>query len=110
MTPEQRSLALMHALGWQGGTIHQVAAVTGCEVADLLHGEDDAHLGGAFGMGFSAVRTCGREFFNRTAEKHFGVLAFWLGVAEGQHLNDGVSGCASFEASAACHDWKGRKS
>jgi hypothetical protein len=31
------TLRLMHALGWQGGTIHQVCTVLNCEIEDILY-------------------------------------------------------------------------
>lgn len=93
MTPEQRSLALMHAFGWQGGTIHQLAKETGCSAPDLLHGVETDHK--SAGQGFSAVRTCDLAFNQRVNfPKHRGDLSFWLGVAYGQWLHE--NGVPSF--------------
>ena len=39
MKPEDRTKYLCIALGWQGGTIHKLAEVTGCSVNDLLYKE-----------------------------------------------------------------------
>jgi hypothetical protein len=80
--------AFCKALGWHGGTIHQVAAETGCDVSDLL-GEvpSDTSLDSAYSRGWFAGRTCSVAFnrkHNFPGEK--GILDFWLGVADGLML------------------------
>ena len=97
MTPERRALSLMRAFGWQGGTIHQVARVTGCKAHDLLHAKPSTLVGliCSESMGFSAARTCSTEWLlNTLAPKHQGDVEFWLGVAWGQYLHD--NGAPSF--------------
>lgn len=88
LTPEQRTLALCHAFGWQGGTIHQLAQETGCTVHDLLYADertndtDNAH-------GWFAVRTCTMAFNKATNfPKAQGRIQFWLGAASGQYAKD----------------------
>lgn len=91
MTPEQRSIALMHLFGWQGGTIHQVAEKTGCKASEILHGMAQGDVMG----GFSAARTCSREFNERVNfPRAYGNLDFWIGAAFGQWLHE--NGVPSF--------------
>jgi hypothetical protein len=82
--------AFCKAFGWQGGTIHQVAAETGCKAEDLLAGKaaktgwDSDHCGGWF-----AGRTCTVEFNRHTNfPPRKGNLDFWLGVADGLSAPD----------------------
>ena len=78
-----RTLNLLHAFGFQGGKIHQVAELTGCDAFDLLHAEplpwDTDRMCGWF-----TYRTNGMEFnrSNTTSAKQ-GNVQFWIGVAEG---------------------------
>jgi len=78
-----RTQALMAAFGWQGGTIHQLAEVTGCSANDLLYSDSQQHSLEWQG-GFCSYRTCSKEFIN---ERDFigrfkGNLQYWLGVAD----------------------------
>ena len=84
-----RTELLMEALGWQGGTIHQLADVTGCDAGDLLYGQPTSTiLSSPYSLGASAVRTCSREFNLRVNfPKSKGDLNFWLGVARGVELS-----------------------
>lgn len=72
------------ALGWQGGTVHQVAAETGLTVSQIVETDRKEETGDFF-LGHSAVRTCSLEF-NREVNfpKHKGNLSFWMGAARGQ--------------------------
>lgn len=81
LTPEQRARALYYFFGWQGGTIHQLAASTGCTVETLLYADNGPErLGG----GFSAVRTCSMEWRRDTlAPKEQGNWPFWRDVISG---------------------------
>ena len=80
-----RTEALCKALGWQGGTIHQIVKETGCEVDKLLYGEPTCnHLSSDHSYGWAAGRTCSVEFNLKTNfPKRRGNIDFWLGVAEG---------------------------
>ena len=83
-----RTEAIMKALGWQGGTIHQVAEETGCAVHDLLYSAPKSeYIGTDFSHGWFAARTCTLEH-NQTVNfpKHNGNIEFWLGVARGMQL------------------------
>lgn len=78
-----RTLNLCKVLGWQGGTIHQVAEATGLSVSTILDGK--SREGSAdFHGGWFAARTCSLEW-NRA--KNFpanqGNEQFWLGAAAG---------------------------
>jgi hypothetical protein len=80
-----RTEAICKALGYQGGTIHQLAAETGVSVEDLLYGVPSAtYLSSDYSQGWAAGRTCSVDF-NRTVNfpAHFGNKDFWLGVAMG---------------------------
>jgi hypothetical protein len=77
--------ALCKALGWQGGTIHQVAAETGCPADDLLSARPkNVNLGSDYSAGWFAGRTCSLQY-NLTVNfpKRKGNLEYWLGVAMG---------------------------
>jgi hypothetical protein len=81
LLPEQRTKALLYFFGWQGGTVHQLASVTGCSVHDLLYSTDtsSADLGG-----MSAIRTCSLPWrANVLAPENQGNLAFWQGAIIG---------------------------
>lgn len=79
--PITRTEALMAAFGWQGGTIHQIAEVTGCSALELLHTEAIVY-NQDFKQGWSAYRTCSLEY-NQTViyPSVKGNVQFWLGVA-----------------------------
>ena len=78
-----RTLNLLNAFGYQGGTIHQVAELTGCNAFDLLYEKampwDTDRMCGWF-----AYRTNKRDFnrSNITPAKK-GNVQYWIGVAEG---------------------------
>lgn len=83
-----RTQALCKALGWQGGTIHQVSEETGVSVEELLYGEPlDKSLIAGYTGGWFAGRTCTVEFNLRVNfPKNKGNPDFWIGVAEGVML------------------------
>jgi len=82
MNGDSRTIPLYRFFGWQGGTVHQLAAATGLSVMDILYspiGEGKDTLGG-----FSAIRTCGRDWRRDVlAPKHKGDLPYWHGVIAG---------------------------
>ena len=96
-TPEQRARALYYFLGWQGGTVHQLAKATGLTVSQILYEPLNGYDGYAVGTprelsrfisdkanGSSAVRTCDREYrANTLAPAHKGDFEFWGGVIRG---------------------------
>lgn len=74
--------------GWQGGTIHQLTEVTGCNPDGLIYTVPDQmetiRLDSDYSAGQSALATCGKEFrVNVLAPKHRGNLLFWVGVRNG---------------------------
>ena len=74
-TPEERTRALLYYFGWQGGTIHQLAKETGVASSTLLYGE---HGPERLSGGFSAIRTCDRDWRRDTlAPKHQGDWPYW---------------------------------
>ena len=77
-----RTTNLLNAFGFQGGTIHQVAEMTGCDAFNLLYAETkpcEFHRQD----GWFAYRTNERDF-NRSniIPKRQGNVQFWIGVAE----------------------------
>ena len=78
-----RTTNLLNAFGFQGGTIHQAAELTGCDAFDLLYAENNAY---EFHRqdGWFAYRTNERAF-NRShiTPTRQGNVQFWIGVAEG---------------------------
>lgn len=73
---------------WQGGTIHQLAGVTGCNPEELIYTVPNQmeviRLDSDYSLGQSALATCSKEFrVNVLAPKHRGNLMFWLGVRNG---------------------------
>lgn len=91
MQPEIRTQMLLKAFGWQGGTIHQLAKETGCEVQDLLYGEPKFDYYGSSATlyrpsrdylnGFSAAGTCSLDFnLSNNFPKNHGNLDYWFGV------------------------------
>lgn len=80
-----RTEALCRVLGWQGGTVHQVAAETGLTVEQILYSSaTDTSLASKYTGGWFAARTCGLEH-NRAKvfPQHKGDLDFWIGAADG---------------------------
>ena len=74
--------------GWQGGTIHQIAAATGCNPDELIYTVPDQmqtiRLNSDYSLGQSALATCSKEFrINVLAAKYKGELMYWLGVRNG---------------------------
>lgn len=70
-----RTLAIMHVLGWQGGTIHQVAKEINCSSTDIIYSDADRNHP-SYKEGFYAHN---HGIVNR---QRTGDLAYWLGVAE----------------------------
>ena len=80
------TINLFNFLGWQGGTIHQVACATGCSAHDLIYKEIgqlenyQKHLY-IWGLNWKNENLFihGRL---KQAETHYGYLEFWLGVRD----------------------------
>lgn len=78
-----RTKALMAAFGWKGGTIHQIAEVTGCDFLELLHTEA-MEYSQDYTKGWFAYRTCSLEHNQTVVYPNVkGNVQFWLGVAAG---------------------------
>jgi len=75
-----RTKALMHYFGWQGGTIHQLSDITGVDSNDLLYGEPNQHILDT-SLGWYENRTCCLEHRLASVEKYRGNTAFWIGAA-----------------------------
>lgn len=87
-----RTLNLLNAFGFQGGTIHQVAALTGCDAFDLLHTEE-IPFDMDRGRGWFAYRT-NKQNYNKeeVTPKEQGNVQFWLGVAEAVEVTRKLGG------------------
>lgn len=79
---------LCEVLGWQGGTVHQVAKETGLTVEQIVNTDRNSlERHGGFSNGWLAARTCGIEHLRAVIfPKRQGDLAFWMGAASGQAL------------------------
>lgn len=81
MTPENRTKYLLQAFGFQGGTIHQLAEITGCSAQILLYkdfsdNEWDLEYQGGF---FWDTNT--KEYQdNHIIPSRKGNLYYWFGV------------------------------
>jgi hypothetical protein len=77
---------LMNALGWQGGTVHQVAMATGLRVENILDLEErkieDVYQLEMYNTGKRWVLAGGNEKTIPKGRK--GYPFFWLGVLDGQ--------------------------
>lgn len=83
LTPEKRARALYYFFGWQGGTAHQLAAETGLTVAAILY-EPLAPERTRGLCGFSAIRTCSRDWRRDVlAPKARGDVTFWHDAIRG---------------------------
>lgn len=74
-------------LGWQGGTIHDVAKELGVDSTDLLYGKPKNSIGidSDYMKGQFAFGTCSKEFVKNTLlPKYKGNLDFWLGYKRGE--------------------------
>ena len=94
ITPSMRLRALLYFFGWQGGTIHQVAAETGLDQLQILNAPLDPtpRLGHSVD-GFSAIRTCDREWRRDTlAPKHRGNWQFFASAIRGFWITGPIDG------------------
>lgn len=75
-----RTLNILKSLGFQGGTIHQVAEITGCEAFNVLYVKAEPSRID-YKDGVNSVKHL-QEYFPVIAENKKGNLQFWLGVAD----------------------------
>ena len=82
---------LYNVLGWQGGTIHQVADELGIAVGSLLHGTfTQQHIGADhdYMKGQYAYSSCSTEWVReRLVPMYRGNLDFWLGYMRAYALD-----------------------
>lgn len=78
-----RCEALCKVLGWQGGTIHQVATEVGCDSGEIIYRDlADATAGEV--QSYNVGRLVGRNS-SRPIEflpEKLGDVMFWIGVAD----------------------------
>lgn len=77
-----RTMNLLNAFGFQGGTVHQVAEITGCSANDLLYSDIEQYSGN-HSAGWFAYRSCSIAHNQRYFVNEKGNVQFWLGVAQG---------------------------
>ncbi len=77
---------LMNALGWEGGTVHQVAKVTGLKVLTILDLDKekilDTYQLEMYNRGYRWACEGGKE--NNVPKDSKGYPLFWLGVMDAQ--------------------------
>jgi hypothetical protein len=81
ITPSMRTRALFYFMGWQGGTIHQLANETGLPAQTILDAplKDGGHLDG-----FSAIRTCDRSWrYEKLRRQYLRQWQFFSGAIRG---------------------------
>lgn len=79
---------LCYALGWQGGTIHQVSEETGLRTSEILGMNDaipDTSKGADFWEGWLRVQAY-RDCRGLDLTQYKGNLQFWLGAADAMIL------------------------
>jgi hypothetical protein len=91
-----RARALYYYFGWQGGTVHQLADVTGLTVDQILYAPYEGKgegLGSSHTGGFCAVRTCSKDWrVQKLADEHRGDVAYWHGVMTGFYATGALDG------------------
>lgn len=76
-----RTEAFMIAFGWNGGTIHQIAEVTGCDVWELIYNPAKEYtLDHKLGWFAYCTNTLEYNQLNIT-NKMQGNIQFWIGVS-----------------------------
>lgn len=85
---ELRTIAGLKALGWQGGTVHQIAEKFGIDANTMLYGEPEDTLHAEYGreagndapvhQNFDVFSVMAYPFSGGKAEEHKGVADFWL--------------------------------
>ncbi len=79
---EARTKSYLIALGWQGGTIHQIAKEFGCNVNDLLYANaSDISQNSDYRAGLEHGKNK-RQVELGIKDLYFGVLDFWLGIGD----------------------------
>jgi len=75
-----RTIALMHTLGWQGGTVHQVGRELNLNTYDIIYADAQKETP-EYKKGFNDIGNGVVDFSRK------GDLQYWLGVAERRMLN-----------------------
>jgi len=91
MKAEYRTKYAMMALGWQGGTVHDLCREIECSPSDFLYDpiEGVSVMNSTYTQGWFAYRTCSKKYlFDVLAPKYKGDVQFWLGVAAGAALDE----------------------
>lgn len=91
-----RTELLMQALGWQGGTVHDICHYVGIDAHKFLYTDIPSNqkmMGDEWFMG-TCISTNSMEYRHTTlVPKYQGKLNFWLGVCRSMELvNMGVCG------------------
>ncbi len=83
-----RTLAMMLAIGWQGGTVHQLAVETGISVTDIIYGKPEStEFASPYNLGWMLAQVSSTiPLSDYMRKKYHGNKDFWLGIAEGMSL------------------------
>ena len=85
-----RTEHLMRAIGWKGGTIHQLSDELGIPSKAILSGvpSNGTYLGGEYFMGTCWNTNSMEHKINVLLPHHKGSVDFWLGVARCMEIDD----------------------
>lgn len=86
MKSEDRTRLALKLLGWQGGTVHQIAAEFGVSSTEFLYSNANENAP-TFANGWFAWRTS-REIWPELREKNKGDLQWLFGALSGANLEE----------------------
>ena len=88
MKAEDRTRLVMNALGWQGGTVHELCKVIHCDVREFLYAdaENVGVMNSSFSIGWFAAKTSPQYLKTKAIKEQAGNVQFWFGVASAQNL------------------------
>lgn len=80
-----RTQIVMNAIGWQGGTVHDLCKELGLTVNEFLYATPEGThcMGSDFTLGWFAGRTSPDYTKTKAKIDYYGNLNFWLGVHHG---------------------------
>ena len=88
--PAKRTELALKALGWQGGTVHQICQEFGVEAHEFLYHPQYSYYEyeQIYQIGWFGIRTCTRKYFlENLLPRHKGNLLFVFGVLSGLNVD-----------------------